>query len=64
MSDSAQFQHRGLIGDSGVPLEIEAKAKAIRRDTGFPVGWLIAPSVVWLLLFLVIPLLSIILFSF
>ena len=64
MSDSAQLQHRGLIGDSGVPPEIEAKAKAIRRDAGFPVGWLIAPSAVWLLLFLVIPLLSIVVFTF
>ena len=64
MSDSAQLQHRGLIGDSGVPPETEAKAKAIRRDAGFPVGWLIAPSAIWLLLFLVIPLLSIVVFTF
>ena len=64
MNDSAQLQHRGLIGESGVPPEIEIKAKAIRRETGFPVGWLITPSALWLLLFLVIPLLSIILFSF
>ena len=56
MNDSAQFQHRGLIGDSGVPPEAEAVAKAVRRETGFPVGWLVAPSAVWLLLFLVIPL--------
>ena len=64
MSDSAQLQHRGLIGDSGVPPATEAKAKAIRRETGFPVGWLIAPSAIWLLLFLVIPLLSIVVFTF
>ena len=64
MNASAQFQHRGLIGDSGVPPEAEAAAKAVRRETGFPVGWLVAPSAVWLLLFLVIPLVSIIVFSF
>ena len=64
MSDSAQLQHRGLIGHSVVPPATEAKAKAIRRETGFPVGWLIAPSAIWLLLFLVIPLLSIVVFTF
>ena len=64
MSDSVQTHHRGLIGDSDAPVEIEVTAKAASRETGFPVAWLIAPSAVWLLLFLVIPLVSIIAFSF
>ena len=64
MDDSVQTQHRGLIGDSDVPVEIEVTAKAASREIGFPVVWLVAPSAVWLLLFLVIPLSSIIAFSF
>ena len=41
-----------------------AKTKAVRRETGFPIGWLITPPALWLLVFLVLPLISIFVFSF
>jgi putative spermidine/putrescine transport system permease protein len=63
MSDSA-LQNRGLIGDQPVAPEQLEQAKTYRREGGFPVGWLVAPAVLWLTLFLVIPLASIIVFSF
>ena len=60
-----ETQHRGLIGKQPAPPpEIAEQGKKARREEGFPVGWLIAPGVAWLLLFLVIPLGSIIVFSF
>lgn len=43
---------------------IVGATRAARREGGFPVGWLIAPGVAWLIAFLIIPLVSIIVFSF
>ena len=40
------------------------KAKRFRREPGFRTGWLVAPASLWLFVFLVVPLVSIIVFSF
>ena len=56
--------HPGLIGSQTLPSTAVSQAKKIRREVGFPVGWLIAPAAVWLLVFLVVPLVGIIFFSF
>ena len=66
MAQVVETQHRGLIGaQPSPPPEIVAEEKKkVRPEEGFPVGWLVAPGVAWLLLFLVIPLASIIVFSF
>lgn len=56
--------HSGLIGAQPVAPEGQAEAARIRREPGFPVGWLITPAALWLLVFLVVPLLSIVVFSF
>ena len=57
--------HRGLIGAQPAPAATDQSVRRqASREGGFPTGWLIAPSVVWLLLFLVIPLISIFIFSF
>lgn len=57
--------HRGLIGSQpSPPREVVARSRRARRESGFPVGWLITPGLVWLIVFLVIPLASIIVFSF
>jgi len=53
---------QGLIGSQ--PAAPEESARAIRRKAGFPVLWLITPATLWLLVFLVLPLISIIVFSF
>jgi putative spermidine/putrescine transport system permease protein len=55
---------RALIG--GAPL-LQAGAEAgrkHRREPGFPVPILIAPATIWLVVFLVLPLISIFVFSF
>ena len=55
---------RGLIGGAPMaPAAAEAKRK-YRRDPGFPVPVLIAPATLWLVVFLVLPLISIFIFSF
>ncbi len=56
--------HSGLIGAQPAAPEGQAEAARIRREPGFPVGWLITPAALWLLVFLVVPLLSIVVFSF
>ena len=57
--------HPGLIGaQPAPPVEVVEKAEVHRREEGFPVSWLIGPATLWLVLFLVIPLLSIVVFSF
>ena len=63
---AVEIGHRGLIGTQPSPSSevAETQARAARREGGFPVGWLIAPGVAWLFLFLVVPLASIIVFSF
>jgi putative spermidine/putrescine transport system permease protein len=55
--------HPGVIGQQEIATE-EIIAQVRKHQTGFPTFWLIAPSALWLLLFLVIPLLSIFVFSF
>ncbi len=65
MTHSNPEQHRGLIGDQPAPPgDVVATARAVRREDGFPVGWLIAPASAWLLVFLVVPLVGILVFSF
>ena len=66
MEKAIEVGHRGLIGSQPSPSSetVETQARAARREGGFPVGWLIAPGVAWLFLFLVVPLASIIVFSF
>ncbi len=64
MQDHAQVHHGGLIGDQPHAPEMVAAGRAVRRETGFPVGWLVAPATIWLIIFLVLPLVSIIFFSF
>jgi putative spermidine/putrescine transport system permease protein len=56
--------HPGLIGSQPKPDEAAVRAKIIRPEEGFSTGWLIAPATLWLILFLVVPLASIIIFSF
>ena len=57
--------HRGLIGAQPEPAANGQRVnRQASREGGFSTGWLIAPSVAWLLLFLVIPLISIFVFSF
>jgi len=64
MQDYGQAHHGGLIGEQPIASEQVAAAIKIRREEGFPVGWLVAPATLWLILFLVLPLVSIIFFSF
>ena len=64
MQDYGQAHHGGLIGEQPVASGQLAAASKIRREEGFPVGWLVAPATLWLILFLVLPLVSIIFFSF
>jgi putative spermidine/putrescine transport system permease protein len=55
---------RGLIG--GPPV-VQAGAEAerkYRREPGFPVPVLVAPATLWLVVFLILPLISIFIFSF
>ena len=40
------------------------KDKKISREIGFPVLWLITPAALWMFVFLILPLVSIIFFSF
>lgn len=64
MATVPESEHRGLIGAQPLPpADLVKKVRASRREGGFPVGWLIAPGVVWLIIFLVVPLVSIIVFS-
>lgn len=68
MNDATAPDHPGLIGRQSVAPRVESGATPqrarTRHEPGFPVGWLIAPGLVWLILFLVIPLISIVIFSF
>ncbi len=64
MAQVENIQHPGLIGTQPQAPEQAIRRKQIRRETGFPTGWLIAPATLWLIIFLVIPLVSIIVFSF
>jgi len=64
MQSVEQSHHPGLIGRQSLPSEAVDQAKKVRREEGFPVGWLIAPAALWLIVFLIIPLVGIIVFSF
>jgi putative spermidine/putrescine transport system permease protein len=64
-ASAAPMQHRGLIGEQPLPPpDAVAAVRKIRRESGFPIGWLIAPAALWLFLFLVLPLIGIVVFSF
>ena len=64
MAQVAPTHHPGLIGNQPqAPQTLTAITRRRPKDAGFPVGWLIAPGTVWLLVFLVVPLGSIIVFS-
>ena len=64
MADATETPRQGLIGAQPVPAGAVTRARRIRREAGFPVLWLISPAALWLLLFLVLPLIGIIVFSF
>lgn len=64
MQESAPPQHPGLIGTQPMLPEGVVAQKITSREEGFPVGWLIAPATLWLIIFLIIPLAAIIVFSF
>lgn len=60
----AENAPRGLIGGApAAPAEAEAERK-YSREPGFPVPILIAPASLWLIIFLLLPLVSIFVFSF
>lgn len=67
MERIAYPRHPGLIGSPPVdpePLDAGPKTGGKLKAPGFSSGWLVAPGALWLLLFLVVPLLSIMVFSF
>lgn len=64
MQQIADTHHAGLIGSQPVPPQAIDEAKKLRREPGFPTAWLITLPTAWLILFLVLPLLGIIVFSF
>ena len=64
MQQIADTHHTGLIGSQPVPPQAIDEAKKLRREPGFPTAWLITLPTAWLILFLVLPLLGIIVFSF
>lgn len=62
-----QLPHPGLIGRqplASTPQLSQVAAAPKRFEPGFPAGWLVAPGAAWLVLFLVVPLVGIIVFSF
>ena len=65
MGQVTSSNHPGLVGVQPEPTEQALPNASSRRQRvgGFPVSWLVAPSVLWLLIFLVIPLISIFVFS-
>ena len=64
MAQADQVQHPGMIGTQSAPVRAVSQARKIRCEQGFPVGWLVAPATLWLLVFLVAPLVGIVVFSF
>ena len=64
MEKTAPEPHPGLIGHYQIPQEQFGVSVIKNPEEGFPTFWLIAPSAIWLLIFLIIPLVSIIFFSF
>ena len=64
MTETSPQHHPGLIGAQPEPDPQAVRSKVVRQEEGFPTFWLIAPASLWLILFLVVPLASIIIFSF
>ncbi len=64
MQHTIETGHPGLIGTQPRPPQSAAKKRRGPSEQGFSVGWLIAPATLWLIVFLVVPLASIIVFSF
>ncbi len=64
MSQLGQTARPGLIGGRAAPAAQRAGSDKPRRAQGFPVYWLISPAAAWLILFLVLPLVGIVVFSF
>ncbi len=64
MSKVSDLHHSGLIGSQPAPDDAAIRAKISHTEEGFPTFWLITPATIWLILFLVIPLVSIVIFSF
>lgn len=64
MKDQIEEHHPGLIGSQPTPDAKVVRAVVVREEEGFSTFWLIAPASLWLFLFLVVPLASIIIFSF
>ncbi len=64
MKDQSEDHHPGLIGRQPTPDPAAVRADVIREEEGFATRWLVAPAALWLILFLVVPLASIIVFSF
>ncbi len=64
LQQTVPTQHSGLIGSQPIANDAARPEKKFRREAGFPVGWLITPATLWLLVFLVLPLVSIVVFSF
>lgn len=62
--DVRSGHHGGLIGDQPVPPEDVVRDIKTKRDQGFNPAWLVAPASLWLLIFLVVPLVGIVIFSF
>ena len=64
MQENVTPQHSGLIGTQPAAAGHVLAKKIAKHEVGFPVGWLIAPATLWLIVFLIVPLASIIVFSF
>ena len=64
MSEVTEQYHSGLIGRQPQPDEGAIRQKIRHTEEGFSTIWLITPATIWLILFLVIPLVSIVVFSF
>ena len=64
MQDPVTPQHTGIIGSQPKPSKDATARKVVAHEDGFPVGWLIAPATLWLVIFLVVPLGAILVFSF
>ncbi len=61
----AKRHHSGLIGDQPAPPAQDiARLKKTKRDQAIHPGWLVAPASLWLIVFLVVPLIGIVVFSF
>jgi putative spermidine/putrescine transport system permease protein len=63
MSKASEHHHTGLIGSQPQP-DGSVQGKISYAEEGFSTAWLVAPASLWLILFLVIPLVSIVIFSF